>query len=157
MKNLLQDVRYELRVLWKSKSFSAVALVTLALGIGANTAIFSVVNGLLLRPLPYRDASRLAIIWTHSPGANVAQDWPSPGQFSAIKSQTSVFEGMALDQGARYNIAGDATPEVVGVARVAAGLHHPSDIIGSAALGLALDALVWFLLLPRILTMRTER
>jgi hypothetical protein len=61
-----------------------VAVLTLALGVGATTAIFSMINGLLLRPLPYRDSERLAIIWTHSLGAKVAQNWPSPGQFSAI-------------------------------------------------------------------------
>jgi predicted permease len=122
MKNLLQDVRYELRVLWKSKSFSAVALVTLALGIGANTAIFSVVNGLLLRPLPYRDASRLAIIWTHSPGANVVQDWPSPGQYSAIKAQTDVFEDIALTQGGSVNVTGQAVPERLDVIRTSSNL-----------------------------------
>jgi predicted permease len=122
MKNLLQDVRYELRVLWKSKGFSAVALVTLALGIGANTAIFSVVNGLLLRPLPYRDASRLAIIWTHSPGANVVQDWPSPGQYSAIKAQTDVFEDIAITQGGSVNVTGQAVPERLDAIRTSSNL-----------------------------------
>src|SRR5215212_8016891 len=99
MTTLLQDVRYALRMLAKKRGFAAVAVATLALGIGANTAIFSVVNGLLLRPLPYADSERLAIIWTHSPGANVAQDWPSPGQFSAVKAGTTVFEDLALAQG----------------------------------------------------------
>jgi predicted permease len=100
-------------MLAKKRGFTAVAVVTLALGIGANSAIFSVVNGLLLRPLPYRDSDRLAIIWTHSPGANVAQDWPSPGQFSAVKSQTDVFEDLALAHGSSYNLAGGETAERV--------------------------------------------
>src|ERR1051325_1423412 len=95
MRTLLQDLRFGMRTLLKSKGFTAVAVLTLALGIGANTAIFSVVNGLLLRPLPYADSERLAIIWTHSPGANVAQDWPSPGQFTAGKTGTSVFDDPA--------------------------------------------------------------
>src|ERR1043166_670625 len=99
MNTFLQDLRYGLRLLLKKPGFTAVAVVTLALGIGANSAIFSVVNGLLLRPLPYRDSDRLAIIWTHSPGANVAQDWPSPGQFSAIKSNSTVFEDIAIVHG----------------------------------------------------------
>src|SRR6185503_17955168 len=96
---LLQDLRYGIRMLLKQPGFTLVAIITLALGIGANTAIFSVVNALLLRPLPYSNSERLAIIWTHSPGANVEQDWPSPGQYSTIKSQTSVFEELAIAQG----------------------------------------------------------
>jgi predicted permease len=118
MRTLLQDLRFGVRTLLKSPGFALVAVVTLALGIGANTAIFSVVNGLLLRPLPYADSERLAIIWTHSPGANVAQDWPSPGQFSAVRSQTSVFESMALARGMSYNLAGESGAERVGGVQV---------------------------------------
>jgi predicted permease len=99
MQTIWKDLRYGTRLWLKNPGFTMIAILTLGLGIGANTAIFSVVNGLLLRPLPYRDAERLAIIWTHSPGANVAQDWPSPGQFSAMKSENSVFEELALAQG----------------------------------------------------------
>src|ERR1051325_5843230 len=119
---LLQDVRYALRMLAKKRGFTAVAVVTLALGIGANSAIFSVVNGLLLRPLPYADSDRLAIIWTHSPGANVAQDWPSPGQFSAVKSQTDVFEDLALARGRSVNLSGGETPERVEVVEITSNL-----------------------------------
>src|SRR6202008_2310761 len=104
----MNDLRFALRQLLKNPVFTAVAVLTLALGIGANTAIFSIVNGLLLRPLPYRDSEKLAIIWTHSPGANVAQDWPSPGQFSALKTENSVFEQLALAQGSNVIITGDA-------------------------------------------------
>ncbi|HVG29351.1 MAG TPA: ABC transporter permease [Pyrinomonadaceae bacterium] len=118
LEDLLQDVRYSARVMRKNPGFTAVAVLTLALGIGANAAIFSVVNGLLLRPLPYRDSERLAIIWTHSPGANVAQDWPSPGQFSAIKSLAGAFEDMALAQGASLNLAGESGAERVDALRV---------------------------------------
>src|ERR1044071_4447745 len=114
MTTLLQDVRYALRMLAKKRGFTAVAVITLALGIGANTAIFSVVNGLLLRPLPYADSERLAIIWTHSPGANVVQDWPSPGQFSAIKANNSVFEALALAQGRNVILTGQDTPNRIG-------------------------------------------
>src|SRR3954466_11831873 len=122
MRTLLQDLRFGARTLWKSKGFTAVAVVTLALGIGANTAIFSVVNGLLLRPLPYADSERLAIIWTHSPGANVAQDWPSPGQFNAGKSQTDVFEDAALGRGRSYNMSGGEPPERVDAVEITSNL-----------------------------------
>ena len=64
MNNLLIDLRYGLRVLFANRSFTAVVILTLALGIGANTAIFSVVNAVLLRPLPFRDSDRLAMLWT---------------------------------------------------------------------------------------------
>src|SRR5437763_231358 len=122
MQTLLQDIRYGARMLAKKPSFTVVAVITLALGIGANTAIFSLVNGLLLRPLPYPHSERLAIIWTHSPGANVAQDWPSPGQFSAIKSQASTFEDLALAQGASANLAGGETAERIDTVRISSNI-----------------------------------
>src|SRR5262249_41752117 len=84
-----------------------------------NTAIFSIVNGLLLRPLPYRNSERLAIIWTHSPGANVAQDWPSPGQFSAIKEKSGVFEALALARGNMAGLTGREAPEQLSVVQMA--------------------------------------
>jgi len=112
--HLEQDLRYGGRMLAKQPGFTLVAIITLALGIGANTAIFSIVNGLLLRPLPYRDSERLAIIWTHSPGANVVQDWPSPGQFLAVKANNSVFEALALAQGRSVILTGQETPERLG-------------------------------------------
>src|ERR1051325_8087425 len=114
MQTLLQDLRYGLRMMVKNPGFTLVAVLTLALGIGANTAIFSVVNGLLLSPLPYRDSERLAIIWTHSPGANVVQDWPSPGQYSAINANNSVLEALALAQGRNVILTGQDTPERIG-------------------------------------------
>src|SRR5919205_645058 len=122
MRTLLQDLRFGVRTLLKSPGFAAVAVVTLALGIGANSAIFSVVNGLLLRPLPFADSERLAIIWTHSPGANVEQDWPSPGQFAAVKAQTTAFEDLALAQGASANLAGGEAAERVDTLRVSSNL-----------------------------------
>ncbi|HYY41701.1 MAG TPA: ABC transporter permease, partial [Pyrinomonadaceae bacterium] len=114
METLIQDVKFGLRMLRKNPGFTLVAILTLAFGIGANSAIFSVINGLLLRPLPYRDPARLAIIWTHSPGANVVQDWPSPGQYSAIKTQTDVFEDVAIAVGSDVNVMGETTPERLG-------------------------------------------
>ncbi|HWS87815.1 MAG TPA: ABC transporter permease [Pyrinomonadaceae bacterium] len=122
MRTLLQDLRFGVRMLWKRPGFTAVAVVTLALGIGANSAIFSVVNGLLLRPLPYADSERLAIIWTHSPGANVAQDWPSPGQFEAVKAQANSFESLALAHGTSQNLAGETGAERIGAVRTTSNM-----------------------------------
>src|SRR5215217_9500659 len=122
MRTLLQDLRFGVRTLWKTPGFTLIAVFTLALGIGANTAIFSIVNGLLLNPLPYRDSGRLAIIWSHSPGANVAQDWPSPGQFSAVKAGTTVFEDLALAQGTSLNLAGESGAERIGAVRTTSNM-----------------------------------
>ena len=122
MNSFLKDLRYGLRMLVKRPGFTAVAVVTLALGIGANSAIFSVVNGLLLSPLPYRDSDRLVIIWSHSPGANVAQDWPSPGQYSAIKSQNTTFEEIAIAHGRNVILTGRGTPAPLGVVSASSNL-----------------------------------
>jgi putative ABC transport system permease protein len=131
MQTLLQDLRYGARMLLKNPGFTLIAVITLALGIGANTAIFSIVNGLLLNPLPYRNADRLAIIWTHSPGANVAQDWPSPGQFSALKSENSVFEQLALAQGSNVILSGIAEPERLGAVRASSAVF---SLLGAQAM-----------------------
>jgi predicted permease len=117
MDTLWRDLRYGLRILTKKPGFTIIAIITLALGIGANSTIFSVVNGLLLRPLPYRDSERLAIIWTHSPGSNVDQDWPSPGQYAAVEAHNSAFEEIAIAQGANLILTGRGTPERLGVVR----------------------------------------
>src|ERR1044071_7651164 len=114
MSTLLKDMRYGLRMLAKKPGFTFVAVITLALGIGANTAIFSVVNGLLLRPLPYHNSERLAIIWTHSPGANVDQDWPSPGQYAAVVAHNTAFEEIALAHGSNVILTGQGAPERLG-------------------------------------------
>src|SRR5580658_2783028 len=78
---MLADIRHALRGFRRAPLFAAVAVLSLAIGIGANSAIFSVVNGLLLRPLPYPDPDRLAVLWLRSPGINIPQDWPSPGEY----------------------------------------------------------------------------
>jgi predicted permease len=130
MQILWQDLRYGARMLVKNPGFTLIAMLTLGLGIGANTAIFSIVNGLLLNPLSYRDAGRLAIIWTHSPGANVVQDWPSPGQFSALKSENSVFEQLALAQGSNVIVTGGGEPERLGAIRASSAVF---SLLGAQA------------------------
>ena len=81
MHSWLQDLRYAFRMLRKNVMLTLVILASLAIGIGANSAIFSVVDALLLRPLPYPHADRLAALWLHSPAIGILRDWPSPGQY----------------------------------------------------------------------------
>jgi predicted permease len=131
MHTFWQDLRYGARMLWKQPGFMLIAVLTLGLGIGANTAIFSIVNGLLLNPLPYRNPERLAIIWTHSPGANVALDWPSPGQFSALKTGNSVFEQLALAHGGNVILTGNAEPERLGAVRASSAVF---SLLGAQAM-----------------------
>jgi len=88
---MLSDIRYALRGFRRAPLFAMVAILSLAIGIGANSAIFSVVNALLLRPLPYPDPDRLAILWLRSPGINIMQDWPSPGEFDDVRTQNRSF------------------------------------------------------------------
>ena len=91
MRTFLQDFRYALRALTSSAGLTLVIVASLAIGIGANTAIFSVVNALLLKPLPYPEPERLVVLWLRSPGINIPQDWPSPGQYIDIQTQHRSF------------------------------------------------------------------
>src|ERR1700689_921125 len=122
MTNLLQDIRYALRGLAKARGFTAVALLSLAIGISANTAIFSIVNALLLRPLPYKDASRLVILWNRSPGLGITEDWFSPAQYFDIKTEHHGFEDVAIAIGGNENLTGDGAPEGAGTIHVFSNL-----------------------------------
>ena len=112
------DLRHALRVLRKSPAFAAIAILSLAIGIGANSAIFSVTNALILRPLPYPEANRIAIIWQRSPGLNVPRDWLSIGQYLDIRTGNTTFEHLAAAIGASFNVTGTAKPERVDGMRV---------------------------------------
>src|SRR6187401_3724066 len=96
---LLQDLRYAFRALRRSLGLTLVIITSLAIGIGANTAIFSVVNALLLKPLPYPEPDRLAVLWLRSPGINIPQDWPSPGQYIDVVNANHSFEETSMSQG----------------------------------------------------------
>ena len=106
MYSWLQDLRYASRMLRKNVMLTLVILASLAIGIGANSAIFSVVDALLLRPLPYPQADRLAAVWLHSPGIGIFRDWPSPGQYIDIQNENHSFELMALAQSRPFTLAG---------------------------------------------------
>src|SRR5882724_8912131 len=106
MREFLQDFRYALRMLRRNTGLTLIIVLSLAIGIGANTAIFSVVNALLLKPLPYPDPDRLAVLWLRSPGINIPQDWPSPGQYIDIRAENQSFDEMSISQGRSGALAG---------------------------------------------------
>ncbi len=109
----LQDFRYALRTLRKNTALTVVMAASLAIGIGANSAIFTVVDALLLRPLPYPQPGRLAAVWLHSPGIGILRDWPSPGQYIDIQNENHSFERMALAQSRTFTLTGRDQPERV--------------------------------------------
>src|SRR5689334_20331383 len=111
MAALLQDVRYAVRTLTRSWPLTLVIVASLAIGIGANTAIFSVVNALMLKPLPYPEPDRLAVLWLRSPGINIPQDWPSPGQYIDLKTENHSFEEISISQGRSGTLLGRDQPE----------------------------------------------
>jgi predicted permease len=98
-------------MLRKNSLLTAVIVVSLAIGIGANSAIFSVVDALLLRPLPYPHPDRLAAVWLHSPAIGILRDWPSPGQYIDIQNENHSFEQMALAQSRTFVLTGRERPE----------------------------------------------
>src|SRR6185369_10114853 len=110
LSRLAQDLRFGLRMLQKSPGFSLVVILTLALGIGATTAIFSVVYGVVLRPLQFGDSERLVAIWTRTPQVNRLP--VAAADHRDIKEQTSVFEDIAILRATlNYNLSGDGEPE----------------------------------------------
>src|SRR5271168_5339013 len=113
MLTLWNDIRYGLRLLGKNPGFTAVAVLSLAIGIGANTALFSIIDGLLLHPLPYKEADRLVILWNRSPGLNITQDWFSTAQYFDIKNGHEGLEEVAIAIGGNDNLTGTGDPERV--------------------------------------------
>ncbi|MGC2388348.1 MAG: ABC transporter permease, partial [Candidatus Acidiferrum sp.] len=119
---MFQDLRYALRALRKNMMLTVVIVASLAIGIGANSAIFSVVDALLLRPLPYPHADRLAAVWLHSPAIGILRDWPSPGEYIDVQNENHSFEQMALAQGRTFVLTGREQPERIFGARAQSGL-----------------------------------
>ncbi len=122
MNTLFHDVRYAFRAFARNPGFALAAILSLAIGIGANSAIFSVADALLVHSLPYKDAGRLAILWNRSPGLDIAQDWFSPAQYLDIKTGHSGFEQVAIAYGGNDNLTGGAEPERVGTIHVSSNL-----------------------------------
>jgi len=130
MTDFVQDIRYALRTFRRTPGLTTVIVASLAIGIGANTAVFSVVNALLLKPLPYPQPDRLVVLWLRAPGINIPQDWPSPGQFMDVKNENRSFSEMSISQGRSGSMTGRggetpfAEPQRVEVLRTSSSLFH---------------------------------
>ncbi len=122
MGTLARDLRYAFRAFARNPLFTAAAVLSLALGIGANTSTFSIASALLLRPLPYPEADRLEILWNRSPGLGITQDWFSTAQYFDIKSSHHGFDQLAIAIGGNFNLTGQGEPERVGAVRVSSNL-----------------------------------
>jgi predicted permease len=122
MSTLVQNIRYAVRSFGKNRGFALAAVLSVAIGIGATTSIFSVANALLFRPLRYLDADQLVILWNRSPGLNITEDWFSTAQYFDIKTTHHGFEQLAIAIGGNYNLTGQGDPERVGVIRVSSNL-----------------------------------
>jgi putative ABC transport system permease protein len=133
METLWQDLRYSIRMLAKAPGFTAVAILTLALGIGANTAIFSVVNRVLLTRLPYQQPDRLVMVWEKNPHNTSGRNVVSPDNFLDWQSQNTVFEQMAASYDARVNLTGKDEPEEVAIQAVSPNLFSLLGV--NAAIG----------------------
>ena len=120
MNTLLHDIRYGTRMLRKQPGFTFVAIVTLALGIGANTAIFSLVNSILLRPLPYREPDRLVRLVQASPRLGLSSWGVSQADFAAYREQNRSFESVALFNSSGINLTGVGEPERLALTTVTA-------------------------------------
>ena len=122
MQSLLQDLRFGARMLAKAPSFTLIAALTLALGIGANITIFSVVNAVLLRPLPYPDADRLVSLWSEAPAQNIRERTSAYANVADWREQNKSFEDIAVSDPTVVTLTGVAEPEQVMSIRASANL-----------------------------------
>jgi putative ABC transport system permease protein len=111
IEELWQDLRYGARMLAKSPGFTLTAVITLSLGIGANTAIFSLVNAVLLRSLPFPQPERIMTIWEETSADGIARQHFAPGNYSDLKAQQTVFAQIAALTSSEMNLTGDGEPE----------------------------------------------
>jgi len=111
MLTIWQDLKYGARMLLKSPSFTIIAILSLALGIGANTAIFTLIDAVLLRPLPFREAGKLVVVWEEASKIGFPRNTPAWANFVDWKTQNQVFEDMAALTGSGFSLTGDGEPE----------------------------------------------
>jgi putative ABC transport system permease protein len=133
MRSLFQDVRYGWRMLLKKPGFTIVAALALALGIGANSAIFSIINAIVLKPLPFDDLDRVVAVWEKAPGPSYARNQASVANYLDWREQSNSFENLAIYMYWSANFSGIDTPERVRGYQVSPNLL---DVIGvKVALG----------------------
>src|ERR1041385_6131332 len=125
MQRLIQDLRYAIRSLSKRPGLTAVALITLALGIGANSAIFSVVNAVVLRPLPYAEPDRLVMLWETMPGSDRRS--VAPGNFVDWRDQNRTFEKLAATYYGNFNLSGEGESERIDGATITSNFMEVLD------------------------------
>lgn len=130
MQNLIQDLRYGLRMLAKNRGFTVIAVLTLVLGIGANTAIFSVVNGVLLKRLPFPDADRVVTLWENNAALGLERDDVSPANFLDWRERQRSFSEIAFANPNSFDYAGEGEPQVIRAALVSKGFFN---ILGAQA------------------------
>src|SRR5262245_1521286 len=111
--DLLADLRYALRLLRKTPIFTIAAIGTLALGIGANTTIFSLIRTVLLQPLPYADPDRLVMVWADASHVGFPKNTPAPGNYNVWRAQNRSFVDMAATRSANASLTTDGPPEQV--------------------------------------------
>lgn len=122
MEGFVKDIRYAIAGLWKRPGFSIIVIMVLALGVGANTAIFSIINGVLLRPLPYQHADRLVMIWGNFQKLNIERLTAKVAEYEDYRAQTRSFEQVAGFENQNLNLTGDQQAERITGARVTANL-----------------------------------
>jgi predicted permease len=137
LESILADLRFTLRRLGKSPGFTAIVLLTLAIGIGANTAVFSVVDNVLLKPLPYPGSERLVALWLNAPGADGMADFSngllvSPSMFLTFSGRNRTFESLGVWTSGTANVTGIARPEEVRTALISDGVLQTLDVPAAA-------------------------
>ncbi|HYP26432.1 MAG TPA: ABC transporter permease [Blastocatellia bacterium] len=128
MGNLFQDIRYSLRLMLEKPGFSVVVILTLALGIGANTAIFCIVNAVLIRPLPFREPDRLVMVWETNWGKGVSQGHVSPANLIDWRDQSQAFDQLEAFDTTVFTVVGSDEAERVSGSRVSPELFRMLDV-----------------------------
>ena len=117
-RTLGQDLRYSVRMLLKHPAYTLIAVITLALGIGANAAIFSIINDVLLRSLPYQEPDRIITLWENNTKENIPRDDVSPANFLDLRERQQVFSEIAFANPDSMDYVGGGEPEVIRAAMV---------------------------------------